>query len=110
MAQPARQAQFFVSPTGLVFPKAPPLKTSERTAIFKRDGGSCTVCGQRVLRFRNRRDFFAPPVGAVDHILARSRGGQNNRENLRLLCEPCNAAKGSKTDCEWLENGPHKNR
>ena len=107
MAQPQRKAEFFVSPSGTIIPKALPLSTAERFAVFERDGGACVICGREVRKFRDRRSFFAVPVGAVDHIIARSRGGQNNAENLRLLCEPCNASKGSKLDNEWLENGPH---
>lgn len=32
----------------------------------------------------------------VDHIIAVSRGGTNNRRNLQILCVPCNLAKGAR--------------
>lgn len=35
------------------------------------------------------------------NVIPRSRGGQNNPENLRLLCESCNSSKGAKLDSEW---------
>jgi len=101
MAQPSRKAVFFVTSDGIIIPKAPPISAAQRLTIFKRDNGQCTECRTKVSPFRMRCALFVPPVGAVDHILPRCRGGQNNPENLRLLCEPCNAAKGGKTDSEW---------
>lgn len=100
MAQPQRQAHFFCRPDGIAIPKAPPLKRSERNKIFYRDGGICEICGQNVGICRLPR-WNSPPVGAADHIIPRSRGGQNEESNLRLLCGRCNASKGSKTDVEW---------
>ncbi|MDE2699691.1 MAG: DNA methyltransferase [Gemmatimonadota bacterium] len=40
-------------------------------------------------------------VMEVDHKLPRSRGGQDNPENLQLLCSHCNRSKGNKTMAEW---------
>lgn len=34
--------------------------------------------------------------GDLDHILALSRGGSNDRKNLQWLCRPCNASKSAK--------------
>lgn len=34
--------------------------------------------------------------GEVDHIIALSRGGSNDRHNLQLLCSTCNRSKGAK--------------
>lgn len=31
----------------------------------------------------------------VDHIVARSRGGDDRRENLRGICKPCNLARNT---------------
>ena len=43
------------------------------------------------------------PFGAmaVDHKLPRSKGGQDNLENLQLLCTRCNSSKGNRTMSEW---------
>lgn len=38
----------------------------------------------------------------IDHLLAVSRDGTNDRDNLRVACEPCNCSKGHKTLEEWM--------
>jgi len=55
-----------------------------RNRIFKRDGYQCTYCGSK----RNL---------TVDHILPKSRGGQNTWTNLITCCSSCNRRKGDKT-------------
>lgn len=37
----------------------------------------------------------------VDHIQPKSRSGQDNFDNLQLLCGNCNSSKGKKTMAEW---------
>lgn len=44
----------------------------------------------------------SPDNLVIDHIHPRSRGGTDLRENLQLLCSPCNSSKGAKTMAEWL--------
>lgn len=96
MAQPRRRAQFFVTPDGVVIPKAPPIKPAERRRIFERDEGLCQWCGVEV---DWRKHWLWPYHGnspaQVDHILARSRGGQNTDDNLTLACTRCNASRGA---------------
>ena len=38
----------------------------------------------------------------IDHFHPLSRGGSNERGNLRLACEPCNLAKSDKPAAEFL--------
>jgi 5-methylcytosine-specific restriction endonuclease McrA len=98
VAQPQRKAQFFVDVSGVVVPKANPLTASERKRVFERDSKTCQKCRTPV-RFGGKYDHpFSdqPKCGEVDHVIPRSRGGQNDDGNLRLLCKSCNAAKGSK--------------
>jgi len=41
----------------------------------------------------------------LDHVLPKSRGGDNSRENLVLCCPTCNNLKGSSTwikDCQGV--------
>jgi 5-methylcytosine-specific restriction endonuclease McrA len=97
MAQPQRAAKFFVDSRGIVTPKAPPLTSRERRTIFDRDGGVCQLCGRRTRFGGNTVSPFDRVIaGHVDHIFPRSRGGQNNPENLRVLCITCNAQKGAR--------------
>jgi 5-methylcytosine-specific restriction endonuclease McrA len=96
MARAQLRARFFVAPNGVVIPKAPTLTTKQRRAIHDRDAGRCQLCGAPVawhrVPFYDRSDLR---TGAVDHVLPRARGGQNDPTNLRLTCETCNAARGA---------------
>lgn len=96
MASPSLKAQFFVTPEGVVFPRADALPRREALRIYQRDGGVCQRCGDRV-RFGGNHvaPFDVVKSGAIDHIFPRSRGGQNGDENLRLLCKSCNSQKAA---------------
>lgn len=61
-----------------------------RSIIAGRDGERCARCG-------------VTTTLEVDHDLPVSRGGTSILSNLRLLCGPCNRAKGTKTWAEWIE-------
>lgn len=96
MAQPQRRAAFFVRPDGVCIPKARELSYRQRNEIMKRDGGVCSVCHAEIRRLgRDVTPFGNVTYGQIDHIFPRSRGGQNDPENLRLLCVSCNASKGA---------------
>lgn len=97
MAQPSLAATFFCAPDGTIVLKAKPVGEALRGKIYRRDGGVCKECSSPVSRFGNTNSpFQTKPPAAVDHIFPRARGGQNNEENLRLLCISCNASKGAK--------------
>jgi CRISPR/Cas system Type II protein with McrA/HNH and RuvC-like nuclease domain len=55
-----------------------------RNRIFKRDLNQCVYCGSR--------KFLT-----IDHVLPKSRGGDNSWTNLVTCCSPCNRKKGDKT-------------
>lgn len=96
MARAQLQARFFVAPSGVVLEKARPLTTTQRRAIHERDRGICQECGAPVSWLRVPfYDRSGVQTGAVDHVLPRARGGQNDPANLRLTCEYCNASKGA---------------
>lgn len=61
-----------------------------RAAVFARDGKVCRYCGDEAGPFE------------VDHILAVSRGGTDDLENLCVACCPCNRAKAAKLVAEWI--------
>jgi hypothetical protein len=54
-----------------------------RAAVIVRDGGRCRNCSSA----RNLE---------VDHIVARSRGGSSEENNLQALCRRCNRRKWKK--------------
>lgn len=55
-----------------------------------RRGKNCAICGKH----HNRRDLV------IDHRVPTSHGGQDNIENLQLLCIGCSLIKGNDTMME----------
>ena len=58
-----------------------------RSRLYKRDNYECAYCG----RTKNL---------TIDHIIPKSRGGQNTWENLVTCCLPCNRFKSNRTPDE----------
>ena len=55
---------------------------SVKDAVWRRDGGKCTICNsQELLEF--------------DHIIPFSLGGSNTYRNVQLLCQSCNRKKSA---------------
>ncbi|MFO7177837.1 MAG: HNH endonuclease [Pseudomonadota bacterium] len=61
-----------------------------RRNLMIRDQFQCQYCGRRPAH----RDLN------VDHIVPRSRGGQDSWENLVVSCRTCNLRKGRRTPAE----------
>lgn len=57
-----------------------------RRGVLRRDNHRCAYCGR--------------PAGTVDHVVPRSRGGDNSWENLVACCRDCNNRKGDRTLAE----------
>lgn len=57
-----------------------------RRGVLRRDGNRCAYCGQAAT--------------TIDHVLPRSRGGQDSWENLVACCLRCNNVKGDRTPAE----------
>ena len=62
--------------------KEPPLTNR---ALFRRDQNVCLYCGK----------LFKECDLSRDHVLAASRGGQDNWTNVVTACKRCNARKGN---------------
>jgi 5-methylcytosine-specific restriction endonuclease McrA len=62
------------------------VRLTRRNLMF-RDAHQCQYCGKR------------PPLRElnIDHVVPRSRGGDDSWENLVTACRPCNLRKGWKT-------------
>lgn len=59
------------------------IKPRLRFQVLTRDNYACRYCGA-----------FAPTaVLVVDHVVPKSKGGQDVLENLVTACEPCNSGK-----------------
>lgn len=56
-----------------------------RRNILKRDGHKCAYCGRGDL-----------PL-TIDHVIPKSKGGDDTWENLVAACLPCNNKKGDRT-------------
>lgn len=52
-----------------------------KTMIYRRDNNTCQYCG-------------AKSHLTIDHVIPRSRGGQDTWENLVVACSFCNTKKG----------------
>ena len=81
-------------------PDHPPIRTdtgevknyrTHKHELYGKQEGICNGCDTH----------FPFKIMEVDHILPRSRGGTNAKENLQILCSHCNRSKGDKTMSEW---------
>ena len=54
-----------------------------RRGVLRRDGHQCAYCGKA--------------ASTVDHVLPKSRGGNDSWENMVACCLRCNNAKGDRT-------------
>jgi len=61
-----------------------------RRNIFLRDGHCCQYCEQR----------FPRQELSLDHVMPRSRGGEDSWENIVCACLTCNVNKGGRTPHE----------
>lgn len=63
------------------------VSTKARFEVFKRDGFTCQYCGA------------TPPkvVLHCDHIVAASKGGEGDMDNLVTSCSICNMGKGARS-------------
>ncbi len=62
--------------------------TLNRKNVIQRDNFSCQYCGYRGSKL------------SIDHVLPRSRGGEDKWENVTTACISCNLKKGNRTPKE----------
>ncbi len=58
--------------------------------VLVRDGFACAYCGRRL----------SMNTVTKDHVMPRSRGGQDTMGNVVAACLPCNGTKANKTPAE----------
>ena len=65
-------------------PKRKAIKPSIRFKVMKRDNYRCQLCGALASEGATLE---------IDHIVPISKGGNNDEENLQVLCRDCNSGK-----------------
>jgi 5-methylcytosine-specific restriction endonuclease McrA len=70
-----------------------------RTGVMRRDGYRCIYCGVTAGESRGHR-VLAKEQFTIDHLIPRSRGGQNSWGNTACACPSCNQRKGDRTPHE----------
>lgn len=60
-----------------------------REEILMRDNWTCQNCKKSIgqTKLQQPSDFH------IDHIIPRSKGGSNEKDNLQVLCKSCNLIK-----------------
>lgn len=85
--------------------------TQKRRALRRGAKGSHTAADVADIR-RMQKDRCANPAcrcklegkGHVDHRIALSKGGTNDRRNLQILCNSCNSKKYNKDEIDFMQS------
>lgn len=64
-----------------------------RETLHRSQGGRCVYCGARL--------SLKVGFSHIDHVLPVNQGGDNERDNLQLLCPGCNVRKSDRSDTEF---------
>jgi 5-methylcytosine-specific restriction endonuclease McrA len=70
-----------------------------RASVFQRDGYRCIYCGAQP-GDKQRGKILTKSSFNLDHIIPRSRGGDNTWGNTAVSCQRCNDVKRSRTPQE----------
>lgn len=67
--------------------------------LAERDGWICWLCGGDI---DPCAPLGSPASATIDHVVPRSRGGANDRSNMRLAHRRCNGRRGNRLpELEW---------
>jgi 5-methylcytosine-specific restriction endonuclease McrA len=68
------------------------IENSTRRTIYEQANGQCEICKEN-LNWKQKDNKLR--TMSIDHKLPVSKGGNDNRNNLRCLCPSCNHRKGN---------------
>ena len=75
-------------------PEAPKRSKNIKDILYRQQNGCCVgKCGGR---------NFPIDIFEIDHIVPRSKGGDDVDSNLQLLCPTCNGSKSNRAMSKWL--------
>mgnify|MGYP000851668381 CR=1 FL=1 len=65
--------------------------------LYERDNFTCLYCGEQVIVYYPNKNTPMPNnIATLDHIIPKSKGGNNNEYNLATCCYRCNCILGRK--------------
>lgn len=67
------------------------ISTRKRMILREKHGNVCQICGKEV----EEKEM------CVEHVIPKSKGGNNSIENLSLTCRTCNLKKGVSKSCDF---------
>lgn len=78
-----------------------------RDELMRKQNGLCAICGNRFPKDGELSEELQLQYAATfDHIIPRSRGGQDDVSNLQLVHRGCNRARGGGSDARPLPSVP----
>jgi 5-methylcytosine-specific restriction endonuclease McrA len=69
--------------------------TADRNDVEARVGGKCPTCPTIMIERKRRRPDSRPDTITVEHIVPRTLGGNNVRDNLVAMCHDCNRCRNT---------------
>ncbi len=74
---------------------------NKRKEIWLRDGKKCSCCGAKLHIDKTKYDDIN--YCQLDHIIPKSLGGDNSKDNLRATCKRCNSKRQNKSGTKLIE-------
>lgn len=64
---------------------------ADRRRIYEEDSWTCQICGELTSKVFDSNNLWSP---TLDHVIPRSKGGSDDRSNLRTAHLWCNSLRG----------------
>ena len=86
---------------GLVHKRDPLSGSTRFRALWLKTDGLCHLCGEPMLNLAHD-----PLAATEDHLIPKSKGGSNDRTNIKLAHRKCNHERGNMSLEKWFEKHP----